>query len=119
VKSRERASKLDPFKAAITELLQQDPRANAPVIAQRLQPLGYEGGVTIIIRAPFPTPESRRPTWRFPNEIPIAGEPADVYSSLEKAHEALTRSTYPKLLFAGGIQVLSYRRLSPRALPRD
>ena len=45
---RERASKLDPFKAAIAELLQQDPTANAPVIAQRLQPLGYSGGITII-----------------------------------------------------------------------
>jgi len=54
-----------------------------------------------VYRAPFPTPESRRPTWRFPNEIPIAGEPTDVYSSLEKAHEALTQSTYPKLIFAG------------------
>jgi haloalkane dehalogenase len=54
-----------------------------------------------VYRAPFPTPESRRPTWRFPNEIPIAGEPADVYSNLEKAHEALAQSTYPKLLFAG------------------
>ena len=54
-----------------------------------------------VYRAPFPTPESRRPTWRFPNEIPIAGEPADVYSSLEKAHEVLAQSTYPKLLFAG------------------
>jgi len=54
-----------------------------------------------VYRAPFPTPESRRPTWRFPNEIPIAGEPADVYSSLERAHEALTQSSYPKLLFAG------------------
>ena len=42
-----------------------------------------------VYRAPFPTPESRRPTWRFPNEIPIAGEPVDVYSSLEKAHEVL------------------------------
>jgi haloalkane dehalogenase len=54
-----------------------------------------------VYRAPFLTPESRRPTWRFPNEIPIAGEPADVYSTLEKAHEALAESTYPKLLFAG------------------
>jgi haloalkane dehalogenase len=54
-----------------------------------------------VYRAPFPTPESRRPTWRFPNEIPIAGEPTDVYSSLEKAHEALTQSIYPKLIFAG------------------
>jgi hypothetical protein len=39
--------------------------------------------------APFPTPESRRPTWRFPNELAIGGEPADVYSTLEKAHRAL------------------------------
>jgi hypothetical protein len=28
-----------------------------------------------VYRAPSPTPESRRPTWRFPNELPIAGEP--------------------------------------------
>jgi haloalkane dehalogenase len=52
-------------------------------------------------RVPFPTPESRRPTWRFPNEIPIAGEPGDVFLTLEKEHEALVESTYPKLLFAG------------------
>jgi haloalkane dehalogenase len=52
-------------------------------------------------RKPFPTRESRRPTWRFPNELPIAGEPADVYSVIEKAHQALAQSTYPKLLFAG------------------
>jgi haloalkane dehalogenase len=54
-----------------------------------------------VYRAPFPTAESRRPTWRFPNELPIAGEPADVHSTLEKAHRVLTQSSYPKLLFAG------------------
>jgi haloalkane dehalogenase len=54
-----------------------------------------------VYRAPFPTPESRRPTWRFPNELPIAGEPADVYSTLEEAHRTLAQSSYPKLLFAG------------------
>ncbi|HEY0267222.1 MAG TPA: hypothetical protein VGC16_10750 [Rhizomicrobium sp.] len=53
-----------------------------------------------VYRAPFPTPQSRRPTWRFPNELPIAGEPADVYAALEQAHAALAASTYPKLLFA-------------------
>jgi len=53
-----------------------------------------------VYRAPFPTPQSRRPTWRFPNELPIAGEPADVYATVEKAHAALAASTYPKLLFA-------------------
>jgi haloalkane dehalogenase len=54
-----------------------------------------------VYRAPFPTPESRRPTWRFPNELPIAGEPADVYSTLEKAHRDFAQSSYPKLLFVG------------------
>jgi haloalkane dehalogenase len=59
-----------------------------------------------VYRAPFPTPESRRPTWRFPNELPIAGEPADVNSTLEKAHRALAHSSYPKLLFTGNPGVL-------------
>jgi haloalkane dehalogenase len=54
-----------------------------------------------VYRAPFQTPESRRPTWRFPNDLPIEGEPADVYSTMEEAHRALEQSTYPKLLFAG------------------
>jgi haloalkane dehalogenase len=54
-----------------------------------------------VYRAPFPTPESRRPTWRFPNELPIAGEPSDVYSAIEEAHRALAESPYPKLLFVG------------------
>src|SRR5580658_10150871 len=54
-----------------------------------------------VYRAPFPTPESRRPTWRFPNELPIEGKPADVYSTMEKAHLALAESSYPKLLFVG------------------
>jgi haloalkane dehalogenase len=54
-----------------------------------------------VYRAPFPTPESRRPTWQFPNELPIEGKPADVYSTIETAHQALAESSYPKLLFVG------------------
>lgn len=53
-----------------------------------------------VYRAPFPTPQSRRPTWRFPNELPIAGEPVDVTAMIERAHAALAASTYPKLLFS-------------------
>jgi haloalkane dehalogenase len=59
-----------------------------------------------VYRAPFPTLKSRRPTWRFPNELPIAGEPADVFSTLEEAHRALAKSSYPKLLFAGNPGIL-------------
>jgi haloalkane dehalogenase len=52
-----------------------------------------------VYRAPFPTPQSRKPTWAFPNELPIAGEPADVTAMMSRAHEALAASSYPKLLF--------------------
>ena len=52
-------------------------------------------------RAPFPTPRSRLPVWRLPNELPIEGQPADVYAMLEAAHRALRASRYPKLLFVG------------------
>ena len=54
-----------------------------------------------VYRAPFLTRESRLPVWRFPNELPIAGEPADVYALMEAAHRALAASTFPKLLFVG------------------
>jgi haloalkane dehalogenase len=52
-------------------------------------------------RAPFETPESRRPILALPRELPIEGEPADVYQTLESAHAALAASIYPKLLFVG------------------
>ena len=45
---RERAHKIEPWKAVIVELLEKDPEANAPVIAQHLKPLGFDGGLTII-----------------------------------------------------------------------
>lgn len=54
-----------------------------------------------VYRAPFPTSESRRPVWKFPNELPIEGKPADVYAAIEQAHRALAKSAYPKLLFVG------------------
>jgi haloalkane dehalogenase len=71
---------------------------------ERILPGGMRHKLTdeemAVYRAPFPTPASRKPTWRFPNELPIAGEPADVYATMERAHAALAVSTYPKLLFA-------------------
>src|SRR5258707_10978413 len=45
---RQRASKLDPFKSTIAELLEQDAKASAMVIAQRLGPLGFTGGLSIL-----------------------------------------------------------------------
>jgi transposase len=75
---RERDSKLDAFKSAITDLLQQDPTANAPVIAQRLRPLGYDGGITIVkdyLRAVRKDSAARRAYVRME---PAAGERFDI-----------------------------------------
>jgi haloalkane dehalogenase len=50
-------------------------------------------------RAPFPTPESRRPMLSLPRDLPIEGEPADVHDALDSALSALAAASYPKLLF--------------------
>ncbi|MER9300544.1 haloalkane dehalogenase [Mesorhizobium sp. M0621] len=62
-------------------------------------------------RAPFPTPQSRKPVLRLPRELPIEGQPADVAAISEHDHRALRLSTYPKLLFAGDPGAL----ISPQA----
>jgi len=45
---RDRTSKLDTFKPAIAEFLQQDPKVPVQVLFQRLRTLGYDGGITIL-----------------------------------------------------------------------
>ena len=52
-------------------------------------------------RAPFLDPESRRPVWRWPNEIPIKGEPVDVDAIIQASNVWLTGTNLPKLLFYG------------------
>jgi haloalkane dehalogenase len=49
-------------------------------------------------REPFKDPASRKPVWRWPNEIPIAGEPADVVEVVERYNRWLQTTELPKLL---------------------
>ncbi len=49
-------------------------------------------------RAPFIDPPSRKPVWRWPNEIPVDGEPADVVELVGAYAEWLGQSQVPKLL---------------------
>jgi haloalkane dehalogenase len=49
-------------------------------------------------REPFLEPKSRKPIWRWPNEIPIAGEPADVATAVSDYNAKLQKSELPKLL---------------------
>lgn len=50
-------------------------------------------------REPFADPASRKPVWRWPNEIPIEGVPADVATAVAETNQWLQRSRLPKLLF--------------------
>ena len=50
-------------------------------------------------RAPYLNPNNREAVYRFPNEAPIEGEPADVYAIVEKYHRWLLENELPKLFF--------------------
>ena len=49
-------------------------------------------------REPFLDPNSRRPVWRWPNEIPIDREPADVHAAVAEYSKWFEHSDIPKLL---------------------
>src|SRR5690348_13438068 len=75
---RQRATKLDPYRETIAEWLEKDPRVSAAVIEQRLRPLGYNGGHTILqehVRKVRPQVTPRR---AFVRVEPIAGERFEV-----------------------------------------
>jgi transposase len=76
--ARSRTSKLDPFKPTIAELLEKDARASAAVIEQRLRPLGYNGGHSILrdyIHQVRPQAQSQR---AFVRMEPEAGDRFEV-----------------------------------------
>jgi haloalkane dehalogenase len=49
-------------------------------------------------REPFTDPASRKPVWRWPNEIPIGGQPEDVTAIVEESSRWFAGSDLPKLL---------------------
>jgi transposase len=71
---RPRASKLDPFKATIAELLEQDAEASAVVIAQRLRSLGFDGGLSILKEYLHAVRDNSRAKRAYVRMEPAAGE---------------------------------------------
>ncbi len=90
------------FKAFRTEGVGWDLIVNKNVFVENVLPasivrkLGDEEMNTY--REPFRDPGSRKPVWRWPNEIPVAGEPADVAALVEAYRAWLTETKLPKLL---------------------
>ena len=75
---RDRPSKLDPFKGAITEWFEKDPLVSAAVIEQKLRPMGYQGGHSIVreyVRNARPEVAPKR---AFVRMEPLAGERFEV-----------------------------------------
>jgi transposase len=68
-------SMLDPFADAIAAMLDEEPKAPATVIRERLQPLGYAGGITILkehlaqVRPKFIAARSYQRTSYLPGEL--------------------------------------------------
>ena len=50
-------------------------------------------------REPYKEEAARKPVWRWPNEIPIEGEPKDVHEAAKAYWAWLQRTELPKLLF--------------------
>ncbi|MQY24049.1 haloalkane dehalogenase [Nocardia macrotermitis] len=69
---------------------------NLPFGAKSLTPADLD-----VYRAPYPTPESRRPMLVWPREIPFDGEPADVAAIMTDYGRAMADTPQiPKLLMA-------------------
>jgi haloalkane dehalogenase len=49
-------------------------------------------------RRPFRNVSDRMPLWRWPNEIPIGGEPAEVHAVMDRYSRWLQRTAVPKLM---------------------
>lgn len=72
---RPAGSMVDPFAGAIAAMLDEDPKAPATVIRERLQRLGYAGGITILkehlaeVRPQFVAARSYQRTSYLPGEL--------------------------------------------------
>ena len=51
-----------------------------------------------VYRAPYTDPSTRKPLWRWPNEIPIQGEPSDMNEVVVNYGQKLVEWDVPKLL---------------------
>jgi transposase len=75
---RPRTSKLDPFKTTIAEWLEKDATATGAVIQQRLRPLGYTGGPTILRDYLQRARPQSKPSRAFVRMEPAPGERFEV-----------------------------------------
>ena len=98
---RPRSSKLDPYKATIAELLEKDPSASAAVIGQRLQPLGYTGGDSILRQYVHEVRPQSKPQRAFVRMEPKPGERFEVEVTGDPCCLTTFKKLHPESVEAG------------------
>lgn len=93
------------FTAFRTPGIGWDMVAKQNLVIERSLPAGIVRNLTeeemARYREPFPNPESRKPVWRWTNEVPFDRQPRDVADAVEAYVKWLKGSDVPKLLFYG------------------
>lgn len=91
------------FQSFRAEKIGWDLIVNKNIFIEKVLPGGVMRELTEeemnVYRAPYLEPASRKPLWRWPNEIPIEGEPSDVNEAVLKYNAKLVEWDIPKLLF--------------------
>lgn len=91
------------FQSFRTEKVGWDLIVNQNMFIEKILPSGVVRELSEeemnVYREPYLEPKSRKPLWRWPNEIPIEGEPSDVNEAVLKYNAKLVEWDIPKLLF--------------------
>ena len=81
------------FQSFRTEKVGWDLIVNQNFFVEKILPSGVVRELSEeemnVYREPYLEPESRKPLWRWPNEIPIEGEPSDVNEAVLKYNAKL------------------------------
>ena len=97
------AERKDLFKAFRTPKVGWNLIVEQNIFIEKFLPAGVVRALTVeemnFYREPFKEVNSRKPIWRWPNEISIAGEPKDVTEATAFYNQKLQESELPKLLF--------------------
>ena len=90
------------FQAFRTEGVGQEMLMEKNMLVEQILPGGVVRDLSAeemeVYRAPYPTVESRKPLWRWPNEIPIEGTPKDVTEIVSAYSDWLKTTKLPNLL---------------------